>query len=179
MCGTPSGVAIFGVMPGGTWWIITVHHRSPYFSDVAVQIAPRIVTQYKATWNSYRHECSDRDSWVIKVPDLVLNFRRVLEICLSLLLPDFLWNQSRIQRVDWNFFLRWLNDWNLRVVLHFYLITKLWFKPSLLLRQNTSLWYDITSVWVMFVCTFNLQQTTDKTRRLLSEQLSTDVLVHP
>lgn len=122
--------------------LITVHHRSPCISDVVVQIAPRIVTRNKATWTSYRHVCSDRDSWVIKVPDLVLNFRRVLEICLSLLLPEFLWNQSRIQRVYSNFFLRWLKDWNLRVVLHFYLITKLWFEPSLLLRQNTCLWYD-------------------------------------
>lgn len=41
----------------------------------------------------------------------------------------------------WNFFLRWLNGWNLKVVLHPYLITKLEFEPSLLLRHNTSSLY--------------------------------------
>jgi len=43
---TPSGIKIFGLMPAGLDGLITVRHKFPYFSDVAVHSAPRIVTQY-------------------------------------------------------------------------------------------------------------------------------------
>lgn len=48
----------------------------------------------------------ERDSSVIKMTGLEFNFRRVQEMCLSMLLTGYPRSQSGIRRVDGSFFLR-------------------------------------------------------------------------